>query len=425
MATFFGKRDQIPGARGFLPALAGVGMLSGSAAGAGGAAAGGGMGGMMGGFGGMMGGGGGAAGQGAMQMLTGLTDSFTKVAGLWGAGGPFGEKDPNKLKLPPEYELQMLDYFQQTLDQYAMISQQNQQMIDIYNQRMDAASGLMSKTIPSEQALQTLTDTSSQLAQLFGGDAKALAESGFMDDYTKDYLAQAQKEYANIGTTNNANPVLEQQIQEQQRQLDQQLARDGVPPAQRAIALQQLAQNANMSRFQANNEISTQRINALGNIQGNTLQARQTNYGLATQGYQNVLGQLNFAQQGINQLSSLYGSQYAANLGNQAMQMQLANAPQQLFNNLGQYRLTGATRSAIGAGVVGPGSYYQQTGYTRGSGNSGIETAFKNNQQMERGMYGSQNALSRMPSNMPGVGGQFLSFASNIGSRRPFRFQRG
>ena len=68
-----------------------------------------------------------------------------------------------------------------------------------------------------------------------------------------------------------------------------------------------------------------------------------------------MLGQLSFAQQGINQLSNLYGQQYQMNLGNQAFQYQMANAPQQLFNQLGGYRLSGATRSAIESGVVGPG----------------------------------------------------------------------
>lgn len=286
-----------------------------------------------------------------------------------GLSSAFADNDPGSYHLTPEYEMQMLAEFQNSITQYQQYQDQNRQLFDAYNQRVEALSGMISGALPSQEGLKYLTESTQKIAMAFGGDAEAMAKAGFMDSYTKEYMDQAKAEYANIGTTNNTNPVLEAQLADQRRQLEQDLARSGVGPAQRSIALRQFEQSALSQRFEANNQTSAARLGALSTMQGNVLQARGQNYNQALGGYG---AQFNFLQnqQGMFQsgtaaLGNLYGQQYQ--FGQQYLNTadQLSQRNTQMYQTLGQYDLSKATRYAIESGLVGPGSVMQQTGVSR------------------------------------------------------------
>ena len=286
--------------------------------------------------------------------LKGVMDFGAGIASMFGGGG--GSSQKGGYTLPPEYELQYLQEFDQWMSQ----AQQDYSMVgeayNTFNDRVNTLNSIIEQGYSPER-FQTLQDNTFRLSQVMGQDAEALASGGFITDADKADLAEMQKVASGRYQDVN-NPVLEGQIQSQQRQLEQELARAGVPPSQRAIALSQFNQGANEARFgQAQQQFG---------LYGNLISQRA---GLRQQGYNQAAGtlnqQMNYGQQfmgAYGQLGQNFGSQYSAMQARQAMQQGLRGEQQNMFTTMGQFKFSGQTKDALSSGLVGPGTMMQQTG---------------------------------------------------------------
>lgn len=305
-------------------------------------------------FKGIFGGGAGGASAGPLGAIAGGV--LGGVAGAFGGGG--GSSSSSGYTLPPEYELQFLQQMQQNLDYTQQQYQQSNDLYNTFNDRLNLIQGAMSNTIPSNEALAQMRQSNISLAQQLGASAEDLVKNGFI---TKDDQAHLQ-DYQNAVQGKLEDPGLKQQHLEQRRQLQQDLARQGVPPAQQQIALQQFDQNSRSEMF--NRSVGLAQGIAGGLNLSSAL--RQQGYNQALGSNQNLMGQLGFAQQGLGQMANFGQMGYQAGMGNLQYQLGLQNQANQQYTTLGQFKLSGTTKDAIKSGLVGPGTYAQQTGIARG-----------------------------------------------------------
>lgn len=297
------------------------------------------------------------AGIGSLFGNPGVGAALGGAAGSMFGGG--GSSSSSGYTLPPEYELQFLnqikDNLSQTQAQYGAVNN----LYNTYSQRLDTIYGAMQSTIPSDQALQSMRQNNVDLANQLGASAEDLVKNGFI---TKDDQQHLQ-DYQNAAQGKLEDPGLKQQHLEQRRQLQQDLARQGVPAAQQQIALQQFDQNARSEMF--NRSVGLSQGIAGGLQLSQALRAQGYNQAMGSS--QNLMSQLGFAQQGLNNLNALGQSGFQAGMQNQQYQLGLQNQANQQYQTLGQFKLSGTTKNAIQSGLAGPGSYYTQTGVSRGN----------------------------------------------------------
>lgn len=362
--------------------------------------------------------------------------------GVTGAllGGDSGPQKP--YSLPPEYEAQMFQYFADALAHNQFLVDQNRQLYSAYDQRMAAVEGYYKGTMPRADAVRALTDTSQRIAQAFGGSVEDAIANGFLDSDNEEILRGASEEYRmarDVESQDYRDPRLENQLNDQKRQLEQDLARSGVGPAQRAIALQQFDRSAEEQRFTRAEELRTgitQRAGARMSLLSGRMDmgeaAKQGAYARALGGYEAVMGQLGFAREGAMGLGSLAGTRYDAARSAMETERQLVSDPMTYFQNLGQFQFSRRGKQMVESGVRGPGSLYSQTGIPRESmgeyGNSVIrrDRADFGAAYPTRWSGGGQgDYLSRMP-NPSGTGrGNFYPTANAGPGGTAYALNRG
>lgn len=316
-----------------------------------------------------------ANGQGAVTGAAGGAAAGGAIGGPWGAAiggtagfisglfGGGGSSTKSGYTLPPEYELQYLQQFQQSMDQMNQDYQKVGQAFDAYNTKINGLNDIISNGY-TPQAFQAIQQSNFQLGQTLGMNAQDLAKNGFITGEDQKGLAEMEK-VASGNYSQVSNPVLEGQLNDQKRQLEQDLARSGVSPQQRAIALQQFDQSANNQRYGQ----AQQQFGLYGQLIGQRAGLRQQGYGQAT----NTLG-LGMQQAGqymsaFGALGQNYGNQLQAQNSALSFQQGLRQEQQGAFTTLGQFKLSGTTNKFLQAGGAqqwgGPGSYQQQTGISR------------------------------------------------------------
>jgi hypothetical protein len=187
------------------------------------------------------------------------------------------------------------------------------------------------------------------------------------------------------------DPALKHQPESQERQLQQDLQRQGVSPAGQQAALTQFRQNSQDQLFTRSQELKnqmTQRgsmqlgaagsafgqsVSGIGAGAGLQLQAQNQGFNQAMQGYGALQSQLQAGQQGIGALAQLGGQQFSAGQSSLAFSRQLNADPMSMYSELGQFKFSGDAKNAIKSGAVGPGTFQQQTGFVRGGGQGGIK----------------------------------------------------
>jgi hypothetical protein len=275
------------------------------------------------------------------------------IAGLFGGGG---ETTQSGYTLPPEYELQYFQQMQKNFQQIQLAYKQSQSLYQIYNQRLETISKALQGTIPTDEALRGMTDTSMKLGLTLGMDAQTLAKNGYITASDQTQLEKMQRMTEDPSKYKNA--ATENDIASQKRQLLQQLVRSGASPAQQAQALALFEQTAAQYRQQATNTM----VGQMGqNIQlGAGL--RQQGFGQAVSAIGTMQGQIGAAQQSMGLLSSVYGGQYNAGQSTLQTQQGLRGEANAQFADLGKYQISDRSQAALESGLVGPGSYYTQTG---------------------------------------------------------------
>lgn len=320
------------------------------------------------------------------------------VGGLGGLfGGLFGGGPPDtRLKLTPELEAQMMNEFQRSLTEIDEGRQRIGQALEVYNQRSQVIEGLINRTIPSEEGTSRLNEMAFNLAQVFGGSAAEAVKNGFLDPESAksaglieeregkffDFQQQELSRLAGLESADFRDPRVEQQLSEQKRQLEQDLARRGVSPFLRSIAMSKFEQGALETRFSTAEQLrsgATQR--GLARIEsartGVTTSSALLSEALRlrAEGRARTLSEaLTMAQftQSEAQRRTQLTQQGAASLQEQAqagfgvagaatgIQQQLRQEKQAGFSEIGRFNLSDRIKNALSQGQVGPGTFESQ-----------------------------------------------------------------
>ncbi|SRR5580765_4900620 len=362
-------------------------------------------------------------------VVGGAASAAGAIAGAVGGGG---SSSSSGYTLPPELAMQMLSQFQKSLQGTQQQMQQNQQMIDIYNQRSNIINQTLQGSLPNDVAMKSLQQSTTQLAQMFGGNTMQAIQQGFIDKNSaeaagliKEQAGQMQNydqgfldNLKTMESQDYVDPALKHQQEDQRRQLQQDLQRQGVSPAGQMAALNQFDRNASDQLFTRSQDLKNQTfqqaqmaIGAAGSAFGQyasgvsgaaqlNLQGQQQQFNQAQQGYQNITGALSNAQQGYAGLSTLQGNQF--NMGQTSLQAsrQLNADTQNAFNQIGQYKFNNDVNRSLEMGLLGNQTVYQQTGYNSGGGIGGLgtaEAAYQSNQSQK----GAQTFINQFGQNNP------------------------
>lgn len=264
------------------------------------------------------------------------------VGGLLEGGGSTTEV--SGISLPPNFELDLLDQVSENLN----MTQQEQERLsitfDTFSRRVDLLEGLAQAETPDEQALADLRTNALELANVLGADAKELANQGFLTAAEAEDFQQARQLAFGEGELGGASLDA---FERQKGELLQQLRRSGASPATVAQAVDNLersfrgqtAQNL-LSLTQQRSATRMQNIGQAQQTLGGLQATRAQEMASATQGLQGRIA-LQQAAQGLRQ----------ERLGT--------------FEQLGQFDLSGRTRSDIEEGNIG--SLRQGTSVTAGA----------------------------------------------------------
>ena len=258
-----------------------------------------------------------------------------------------GGSSVSGFQLPPEYELQLLDQFDQNISDAQRSYQEYGMAADAYTKRLDVYQKQLSNLMPSAQAQRELAQTNMQLVQSLGKDANELVKNGFMTQADIDQMQQLQ----GIGRGEYQNQVTENQIADQKRQLEQDLSRAGVSPTQRQIALSQFEQGAQRQREQAGN---TQFARVQSILSGQSqLRQQGFNQALGTLGAQNQA--LGMIWQGTQARMGIDQAKYGVAGDQQKIQREQRQDSIGQYQELGKFVLSDRTQNALAGGQLQPG----------------------------------------------------------------------
>lgn len=323
--------------------------------------------------------------------------------------------------LPPELEIQLLNDSQAGLEQVRADFDRLDQLQTVYNQRLDLLDRYTQGQLPPEQAVKELSSLSASIAKAFGGRTLDAVNRGFMDEDT----ARELEDLRQVESQDYKDPVLEGQLGDQRAQLEQDLARRGVGPAARLIALQRFDRAANEQRFTRTEELrtgKTQRAVARGGLR---TQARQQGLSEAQTGLDVVSRELNRT----NDLTGLLGNIGSGrfNVGQQGLAIRSGLRGERLATaaELGKYQFSNTANRALESGLLGPGTVRQQIGMDRNN----LE-AYRRYVKGYETQLGKDD-LSRLPGfsnlNSREGGGQFQNYIG-VGyddpTRQPLRYRR-
>jgi hypothetical protein len=288
-------------------------------------------------------------------------------------GGGGGQ---SRLKMDaPELELQMIDQLQSDLANINRDMGRIETMRNFYDQQMATIQSSIEGVIPAPEAISQLQTQTGQLGQALGMSAQELIESGFLTENMQGELegleAERQALAGRIGAESQDPRLIEKQ-REQRAQLEQELRRAGVGGAQLDRELARFDSMARQERYgQAEREFA----------QGSqVLQAGFQKFGLGQEataaGFQRALGGFGASQAALEQLGGQFaqgqqallgiaGGRFAAGQTALATQQALREEKLGQFQTMGQFDLSSNTGELLEAGVIGPGTFGQQTGIGR------------------------------------------------------------
>jgi hypothetical protein len=307
----------------------------------------------------------GAAGGAAAGAMGGPVTAI--AGGLFGMMGGLaqggGSSSQSGYTLPPEYEISLLQHFQDNLASLQKDFTSLTALKENYNTKLTVLNGMIDGTIPSVDAMKALTSSNMSIAQMLGGDAQALVKSGFL---TADDAASINQ-LKELEAATYEDPALKQQLSDQRSRLDQDLRRQGSSPAERAQALAQFDRDAQSQSFKRSQELKTSQAGLISNRIGIGANLRQQGFGQVVGSLQAGQGQIASGQAGINMSSGLNQAGLQGNLalGQQQQSLEQQNISQ--YQELGKFLLSDRTKALLGQGGIGPGSVATQMGVNAGN----------------------------------------------------------
>jgi hypothetical protein len=333
-----------------------------------------------------------AAGVGAIMKGVGAVAGGVGSAMSGGGGG-----DSGRLKYTPEQAIEMLNWHDGVMSDLDQVHDSLTTAIKHTDERMGMLADYTTGMLPEAEFMKSLTENAQEIAAAFAGDTLAAIQAGFIDEASARYAGLIEEREGQVWNTNQAeldklramesedyrDPRYEAQIANQRKQLEQSLQRQGVSPAQRAMAMQQFEAQVEQGRVTNKEQMlagATERtlarvgINqqglstAVGSMQvaANVyLAGRQQRLQEAVTGAQAVQGMLNYGQQTAGNIASLLMAQADNQYKAMQMDMDRINTQSNLWDRIGKTDFGKTTKQLLESGTIGPGSVYDQTGVPR------------------------------------------------------------
>lgn len=273
---------------------------------------------------------------------------ITAGASLLGSAFGGNKSQSTGYTLPPLLEFQMLEDTQQSLMQLDQDIQQVDQVSQAYEKRINSLKALNDATIPKEEALAQLRESSMQIGMAMGASAEELVSNGFLDQEDIDDLAEMEA----IAAEDFTDPRLDNELQDQKARLMQDLARSGAGPSQINQAMAQFERDAMEKRFTRSQELKQSQTGLIQSRIATRSGLRQEGLQSVMQAQNSLFQNLGFAREGMNQQVGF--EQSIANMGLQRLQARsgLRQEQQQMYQNVGAFKLSKGTKRALERGEV-------------------------------------------------------------------------
>ena len=277
------------------------------------------------------------------------------IAGLFGGGG---SKTSSGYTLPPAYEAQLLSYFDSAQQNYAQQLSQIQSAMSAFRNKISLLDKGIAGTIPPKELTSQLAQHNAQLANALGMSAEDLVSNGFINEDDKSTLDQ-MRALSDSGNT-YTDPQLQNQLNDQRAQLNQTLAQQGASPAARAQALAQFDRDAQQQIFARSQNLKQTQSSLLGNTLNASLGAKNQGFNQAVGAFGVGQNQLQYVQNSLLNRGSLANMGLQGFLaGNQAVNNQIGQQGA-LFNQVGQFKLSGETKNNIKKGAYNSNSAFSR-----------------------------------------------------------------
>lgn len=273
-------------------------------------------------------------------------------------GGLFGnQSEESGMTLPPTLQLEMLRGSKQAFEMIQRNIADVDDLIASYDQRIQLIQEGIENTIPESQMLEQLTNNSAQIALKLGADAQDLIDNGFLDSEDIDRIKQLDE----ISSQNFRDEAFEQDYEKQKMALKQELRRQGVTGSAYEMTLNKWEADKSVERQQRTEILRQGSFNrGLQTLQAQSA-LRQQGYGNVLQGFgaqQQILGN---AQQQFGNLANIAGQQVQMGFAGMNQQANLAGVRQNLFNSLGQFKLSENMSQQAISGNTQNWNYLMQT----------------------------------------------------------------
>lgn len=305
-----------------------------------------------------------------------MPDPATIQAGIGIAGAVFeglgsifgGDPAPQGelFTLPLEMEVEFLNQTNQNLQTINQNIQRINQAVQAYDQRLATYQGFLEGQLPAQEVQNALSQTSQQIAGLFGGSAKAAIEAGFLDESSARLSGMIETREGQIfdsiqqvRESQYGSASLDAAFNQQKQQTIQELTRRGASPAQIQFALSRLEQDflleadqRKLQQIQSLQGTLASSSSALGQAANVNLAGRQQGLNEALSSFQALQGQIAQNNQIAGAAAGAAGARFeAANVGIQT-QTGLGQAATDQFRSFGSLKDSGALSKQLAAGTL-------------------------------------------------------------------------
>ena len=287
-------------------------------------------------------------------------DPFSAIFGatsgiIQGIAGSGGETQTVGLELPPEFEIELIEASEQNLASITADFEKLQKAEDAFSRRIEAIEGIINATIPPEQALNQLRDSSLSIAESLGQSAEDLIANGFLEADDIDDLKQLEQ----LESADFSDPRLENQLADERARLEQDLRRQGASPAVRAQALSEFDRRAEESRFGRTEELREGRFGRISSRIGTRAGLRQSGLQQAISSFGVTSEAINQARSGAESLGQLAAGELSVAQTGAAVRGQLRDQRLGTFQSLGEFDFSKRIKQLLGTGEIGPGQVPQ------------------------------------------------------------------
>lgn len=320
--------------------------------------------------------------------VTAITATAAGSVGGALAGGP----PSNRLQFAgPEQDLQYLNDMDQQLSQLNTEITNTTALEEELITRNETQRAYLEGLLPREEAINKLAEQDQQIAERLGEKSFEIIGRGFLDeedkkttDQLEGIVAEEYRRSLSAEGQDYKDQVVERQITDRRRALEQGLAQRLGPGYATTEAgrraLEEFERNADELRYKSRqdnmNQITKRAAERVGLASGGYQTAAAIRLASRQESLSELVGMANIRQTTLRneREAALVGSQAISNLDTNSFQAGMAGSERRaallgeqrnIYTQMGQVDYHKEIKQAQEAGLIGPGSVFEQTGVSR------------------------------------------------------------